>query len=139
MIALAPFIVGRNRVINQILTEIDGVGPAKMVFIIGATNRPDILDSSVTRPGGLIRRKTLLIRSGQAVSFLNSVGVMTNAYSLEFGWLLCCWRSTAGTQQGISINWEKIDFGHEFSFYPCATLVATEIALILADFSIVLI
>ena len=37
--------------INQILTEIDGVGPAKMVFIIGATNRPDILDSSVTRPG----------------------------------------------------------------------------------------
>lgn len=39
------------RVINQILTEIDGVGPAKMVFIIGATNRPDILDSSVTRPG----------------------------------------------------------------------------------------
>ncbi|CAM9759796.1 unnamed protein product [Pylaiella littoralis] len=42
-----------DRVINQILTEIDGVGPAKMVFIIGATNRPDILDSSVTRPGHL--------------------------------------------------------------------------------------
>ncbi|CAN0029319.1 unnamed protein product, partial [Ectocarpus fasciculatus] len=42
-----------DRVINQILTEIDGVGPAKMVFIIGATNRPDILDSSVTRPGVL--------------------------------------------------------------------------------------
>ena len=40
-----------ERVINQILTEIDGVGPSKMVFIIGATNRPDILDSSVTRPG----------------------------------------------------------------------------------------
>lgn len=45
------FAVPRYRVINQILTEIDGVGPAKMVFIIGATNRPDILDSSVTRPG----------------------------------------------------------------------------------------
>ena len=42
-----------DRVINQILTEIDGVGDAKMVFIIGATNRPDILDSSVTRPGHL--------------------------------------------------------------------------------------
>eukprot|EP00903_Cladosiphon_okamuranus_P016238 g14980.t1 len=42
-----------DRVINQILTEIDGVGPSKMVFIIGATNRPDILDSSVTRPGHL--------------------------------------------------------------------------------------
>lgn len=43
-----------DRVINQILTEIDGVGPSKMVFIIGATNRPDILDSSVTRPGEVV-------------------------------------------------------------------------------------
>jgi transitional endoplasmic reticulum ATPase len=42
-----------DRVINQILTEIDGVGAKKSVFIIGATNRPDILDSAVTRPGRL--------------------------------------------------------------------------------------
>jgi transitional endoplasmic reticulum ATPase len=42
-----------DRVINQILTEIDGVGARKSVFIIGATNRPDILDSAVTRPGRL--------------------------------------------------------------------------------------
>ena len=37
--------------INQILTEIDGVGARKSVFVIGATNRPDILDPAVTRPG----------------------------------------------------------------------------------------
>lgn len=42
-----------DRVINQILTEIDGVGPKKPVFVIGATNRPDILDPAVTRPGRL--------------------------------------------------------------------------------------
>jgi transitional endoplasmic reticulum ATPase len=42
-----------DRVINQILTEIDGVGARKSVFIIGATNRPDILDNAVTRPGRL--------------------------------------------------------------------------------------
>eukprot|EP00621_Florenciella_sp_RCC1693_P006841 CAMPEP_0182532736 /NCGR_PEP_ID=MMETSP1323-20130603/12259_1 /TAXON_ID=236787 /ORGANISM="Florenciella parvula, Strain RCC1693" /LENGTH=255 /DNA_ID=CAMNT_0024742525 /DNA_START=1 /DNA_END=768 /DNA_ORIENTATION=- len=42
-----------DRVINQILTEIDGVGSKKSVFVIGATNRPDILDSAVTRPGRL--------------------------------------------------------------------------------------
>ena len=42
-----------DRVINQILTEIDNVGDQKQVFLIGATNRPDILDSSVTRPGHL--------------------------------------------------------------------------------------
>eukprot|EP00602_Paraphysomonas_sp_CaronLab_P006566 CAMPEP_0185034794 /NCGR_PEP_ID=MMETSP1103-20130426/24979_1 /TAXON_ID=36769 /ORGANISM="Paraphysomonas bandaiensis, Strain Caron Lab Isolate" /LENGTH=862 /DNA_ID=CAMNT_0027571585 /DNA_START=61 /DNA_END=2649 /DNA_ORIENTATION=+ len=42
-----------DRVINQILTEIDGVGTKKSVFVIGATNRPDILDSAITRPGRL--------------------------------------------------------------------------------------
>jgi transitional endoplasmic reticulum ATPase len=42
-----------DRVINQILTEIDGVGQRKSVFVIGATNRPDILDNAVTRPGRL--------------------------------------------------------------------------------------
>jgi transitional endoplasmic reticulum ATPase len=42
-----------DRVINQILTEIDGVGARKSVFVIGATNRPDILDSAITRPGRL--------------------------------------------------------------------------------------
>jgi len=42
-----------DRVINQILTEIDGVGSKKSVFVIGATNRPDILDPAVMRPGRL--------------------------------------------------------------------------------------
>ena len=42
-----------DRVINQILTEIDGVGAKKSVFMIGATNRPDVLDPAVTRPGRL--------------------------------------------------------------------------------------
>eukprot|EP00560_Eucampia_antarctica_P007480 CAMPEP_0197827462 /NCGR_PEP_ID=MMETSP1437-20131217/4220_1 /TAXON_ID=49252 ORGANISM="Eucampia antarctica, Strain CCMP1452" /NCGR_SAMPLE_ID=MMETSP1437 /ASSEMBLY_ACC=CAM_ASM_001096 /LENGTH=927 /DNA_ID=CAMNT_0043428295 /DNA_START=169 /DNA_END=2952 /DNA_ORIENTATION=+ len=42
-----------DRVINQILTEIDGVGARKNVFVIGATNRPDILDPAVIRPGRL--------------------------------------------------------------------------------------
>jgi transitional endoplasmic reticulum ATPase len=42
-----------DRVINQILTEIDGVGARKNVFVIGATNRPDILDPAIIRPGRL--------------------------------------------------------------------------------------
>merc|ERR1712061_280724 len=42
-----------DRVINQILTEIDGMGSKKNVFIIGATNRPDIIDSAIMRPGRL--------------------------------------------------------------------------------------
>jgi transitional endoplasmic reticulum ATPase len=42
-----------DRVINQILTEMDGMGKKKNVFIIGATNRPDILDPAIMRPGRL--------------------------------------------------------------------------------------
>ena len=42
-----------DRVINQILTEIDGVGARKDVFVIGATNRPEVLDAAITRPGRL--------------------------------------------------------------------------------------
>ena len=42
-----------DRVINQILTEMDGIGVKKNVFIIGATNRPDILDPAIMRPGRL--------------------------------------------------------------------------------------
>ena len=36
-----------DRVINQILTEMDGMGAKKNVFIIGATNRPEIIDCAV--------------------------------------------------------------------------------------------
>lgn len=39
--------------INQILTEMDGMGAKKNVFIIGATNRPDIIDPAILRPGRL--------------------------------------------------------------------------------------
>merc|ERR1712093_581510 len=42
-----------DRVINQILTEMDGIGSKKQVYIVGATNRPDILDPAITRPGRL--------------------------------------------------------------------------------------
>lgn len=42
-----------DRVINQVLTEMDGMGAKKNVFIIGATNRPDIIDGAVLRPGRL--------------------------------------------------------------------------------------
>ncbi|MCK4492244.1 MAG: CDC48 family AAA ATPase, partial [Candidatus Altiarchaeales archaeon] len=38
-------------VVNQILTEMDGIESLENVIVIGATNRPDILDSSLLRPG----------------------------------------------------------------------------------------
>lgn len=42
-----------DRVMNQLLTEIDGVGVKKDIFFIGATNRPELLDDALLRPGRL--------------------------------------------------------------------------------------
>merc|ERR1711871_897806 len=42
-----------DRVMNQLLTEMDGMNSKKQVFIIGATNRPDIIDTALMRPGRL--------------------------------------------------------------------------------------
>ncbi|KAJ3303931.1 AAA ATPase cdc48 [Kappamyces sp. JEL0829] len=44
---------GSDRVLNQILTEMDGMNAKKNVFVIGATNRPDQIDPALLRPGRL--------------------------------------------------------------------------------------
>ncbi|MCD6246991.1 MAG: AAA family ATPase, partial [Candidatus Diapherotrites archaeon] len=40
-----------NRVLNQLLTELDGLEVLKNVVFIGATNRPDLIDKALLRPG----------------------------------------------------------------------------------------
>jgi len=45
----------KERVLAQILTEIDGVNALKNVIIIAATNRPDLIDKALMRPGRLDR------------------------------------------------------------------------------------
>ncbi|OQS54924.1 CDC48 [Ecytonucleospora hepatopenaei] len=42
-----------DRMLNQILTEMDGMNQKKNVFVMGATNRPGLLDSALMRPGRL--------------------------------------------------------------------------------------
>jgi ribosome biogenesis ATPase len=41
------------RVVNTLLTELDGLEARKQVYVIGATNRPDIVDPAMVRPGRL--------------------------------------------------------------------------------------
>lgn len=41
------------RVVNQMLTEMDGIESRKDVFLLAASNRPDIIDPAVLRPGRL--------------------------------------------------------------------------------------
>lgn len=45
-----------NRIINQILTEMDGFHAANGVIVIGATNKPDALDEAMLRPGRFDRK-----------------------------------------------------------------------------------
>lgn len=42
-----------ERVVNQLLTELDGMEGRKDVYVIGATNRPDMIDPAMLRPGRL--------------------------------------------------------------------------------------
>ncbi|KAL0231922.1 hypothetical protein PCE1_002919 [Barthelona sp. PCE] len=42
-----------DRLLNQFLTELDGIGGKKQLFVIGATNRPDVIDPALLRPGRL--------------------------------------------------------------------------------------
>jgi cell division protease FtsH len=46
----------REQTLNQILTEMDGFDSTTSVIVIGATNRPDVLDQALLRPGRFDRR-----------------------------------------------------------------------------------
>lgn len=49
----------REQTLNQILTEMDGFEPSTAVIVIAATNRPEILDQALLRPGRFDRRVTV--------------------------------------------------------------------------------
>jgi cell division protease FtsH len=46
----------REQTLNQILTEMDGFSPRESVIVLGATNRPEVLDLALLRPGRFDRR-----------------------------------------------------------------------------------
>lgn len=49
----------REQTLNQILSEMDGFQPSETVIVIAATNRPDVLDSALLRPGRFDRHVTV--------------------------------------------------------------------------------
>lgn len=49
----------REQTLNQILTEMDGFNPSDNVIVLAATNRPELLDPALTRPGRFDRRVVL--------------------------------------------------------------------------------
>ncbi|MFO0952727.1 MAG: ATP-dependent zinc metalloprotease FtsH [Isosphaeraceae bacterium] len=49
----------REQTLNQILTEMDGFSPNESVIVLAATNRPDVLDPALLRPGRFDRHVTV--------------------------------------------------------------------------------
>ena len=69
-----------ERMVNQLLTEIDGLQELNDVIIIGATNRPDMMDPALLRPGRFDR--VLLVPVPEQKSRLNIFKIHTNEMPL---------------------------------------------------------
>lgn len=65
------------RVVNTLLTELDGLNDRNGIFVVGATNRPDMIDPAMLRPGRL--DKTLYIELPTADERLDILKTLTRA------------------------------------------------------------
>ncbi|WP_156426220.1 ATP-binding protein, partial [Nocardia jinanensis] len=83
-----------DRVVAALLTELDGVEPLRDVVVVGATNRPDLIDPALLRPGRLERlvfvpppgadaREAILRTTGRAVPLAESVDLARLAIDLD--------------------------------------------------------
>lgn len=87
-----------DRQLTQLLTEIDGLGSRPGVFVIGATNRPDMLDPAITRGGRLSR--TILIPMPNYDARLSILGIHTRRMPLAAVDLQTVARATEGFSGG---------------------------------------
>ena len=83
-----------DRVVASLLTELDGVEPLRDVVVLGATNRPDLIDPALLRPGRLERlvfvpppdaeaRKAILRTAGSSVPLADDVDLDDLADNLD--------------------------------------------------------
>jgi len=64
-----------ERVVNQLLTEMDGLDSRRSVFVIAATNRPELIDPAMLRPGRLDKLLYVPLPSpADRVAILNTLG-----------------------------------------------------------------
>eukprot|EP01029_Cantina_marsupialis_P013997 TRINITY_DN30_c0_g2_i1.p1 TRINITY_DN30_c0_g2~~TRINITY_DN30_c0_g2_i1.p1 ORF type:complete len:745 (-),score=246.73 TRINITY_DN30_c0_g2_i1:179-2413(-) len=78
-----------DRVVNQLLTEMDGLDATGDVFVIGATNRMDLLDPAILRPGRLSKKVEVpLPTAADRVDILNTLlkkrKIDTSSFDLSF-------------------------------------------------------
>ena len=71
----------REQALNQLLAEMDGFDASKGIVVLGATNRPEILDAALVRPGRFDRRITVDLpdlRGREAVLRVHARGITTD-------------------------------------------------------------
>jgi ATP-dependent Zn protease len=66
-----------ERVVNQLLTEMDGVENRHLVFVVAATNRPELIDPAMLRPGRLDRYILAESKKMFLTFFFNKVNLYT--------------------------------------------------------------
>ncbi|MBT96977.1 MAG: CDC48 family AAA ATPase [Candidatus Pacearchaeota archaeon] len=69
-----------ERILNQLLAEMDGLEDLRDILIIGATNRPDMLDPALLRPGRF--DKILLVNAPEEAGRLKILGIHTEKMPL---------------------------------------------------------
>lgn len=83
-----------DRVVAALLTELDGIDPLRDVVVLGATNRPDLIDPALLRPGRLEKlvfveppdaqaRKDILRTSGKSIPLAGDVDLDALAEELD--------------------------------------------------------
>ena len=83
-----------DRVVASLLTELDGIEPLRNVVVLGATNRPDLIDPALLRPGRLERlvfveppdpeaRREILRTAGKAIPLAADVDLDALAGGLD--------------------------------------------------------
>ena len=124
-----------ERVLNQLLAEMDGLDELQEVLVIGATNRPDLLDSALLRPGRFdkillvgapdetarlsileihtrnmpIGNKDKLINKSEKINFLKTISKRTEGYTGADLEALC--REAALISLRKSIDTKFVDIG----------------------------
>ncbi|KAJ3851183.1 AAA-domain-containing protein [Lentinula lateritia] len=71
-----------DRIVSQLLAELDGAGTTADVFVIGATNRPDLLDAALLRPGRFDRMLYLGVSETHDAQ-LNILEALTRKFRLH--------------------------------------------------------
>ena len=83
----------REQTLNQILVEMDGFAPNENVIVMAATNRPDVLDPALVRPGRFDRRVSLELPDKEGRLAILKVHMKGKPFSEDVDWVKAAQRT----------------------------------------------